>query len=146
MRTNQRLARLWLDALATKLGVSAGTIDTYTDDLNCYLGWLDENSLGLDMAGREGDVHQDKANDLPAELVHGALTDHYRKTLDEPIPALGDLRPRAAAQTAAGRRKVVDWLKHLENQTKSGRQPDNSMASYDFTWLWRDLGLERLRR
>ena len=102
------------------------------------------------MAGRDGDEHLDQAGDLPAELqaelVHGALTDHYRKTLDEPIPALGDLSPRAAAQTAAGRRKVADWLKHIENQTKSGNLPDGPMASYDFTWLWRDLGLEKLRR
>ncbi|QRM34574.1 hypothetical protein JO965_36300 (plasmid) [Microvirga sp. VF16] len=102
------------------------------------------------MTRRDGSTHQDQASDLPAELqaelVHGALTDHYRKTLDEPIPALGDLSPRAAARTAAGRRKVADWLKHIENQTKSGRQSDDPMASYDFTWLWRDLGLEKLRR
>ncbi|MBJ6127492.1 hypothetical protein [Microvirga splendida] len=102
------------------------------------------------MAGRDGDVHQDRASDLPAELqtelVHEALTDHYRKTLDEPISALGDLSPRAAVQTAAGRRKVVDWLKHIENQSKSGGQPDDPMVSYDFTWLWGDLGLEKLRR
>ena len=53
MRTNQRLAQLWLDALATELGASAGTIATYTDDLNCYLAWLKENSLGLDEVGLE---------------------------------------------------------------------------------------------
>ena len=53
MRTNQRLAQLWLDALATELGASAGTIGTYTDDLSCYLAWLDENSLGLDDVGLE---------------------------------------------------------------------------------------------
>jgi integrase/recombinase XerD len=53
MRTNHRLAQLWLDALATELGASAGTIATYTDDLNCYLVWLDENSLGLDEVGLE---------------------------------------------------------------------------------------------
>jgi integrase/recombinase XerD len=53
MRTNQRLAQLWLDALATELGAAAGTIDTYTDDLNCYLAWLDENSLGLNEVGLE---------------------------------------------------------------------------------------------
>jgi integrase/recombinase XerD len=53
MRTNHRLAQLWLDALATELGASAGTIDTYTDDLNCYLAWLDENSFGLDDVGLE---------------------------------------------------------------------------------------------
>jgi integrase/recombinase XerD len=53
MRTNKRFAQLWLDALATELGASAGTIDTYTDDLNCYLAWLDENSLGLADVGLE---------------------------------------------------------------------------------------------
>jgi integrase/recombinase XerD len=53
MRTNQRLARLWLDALATELGASAGTLATYTDDLNCYLSWLDENSLALNEVGLE---------------------------------------------------------------------------------------------
>ena len=53
MRTNRRLAELWLDALTTELGASAGTIATYTDDLNCYLVWLDENSLGLNNVGLE---------------------------------------------------------------------------------------------
>ncbi len=53
MRTNRRFAQLWLDALATELGAAAGTIDTYTDDLNCYLAWLDENSLSLDEVSLE---------------------------------------------------------------------------------------------
>jgi integrase/recombinase XerD len=53
MRTNQRLAQLWIDALATELGASAGTIHTYTDDLNCYLAWLGEKSLRLDEVGLE---------------------------------------------------------------------------------------------
>jgi integrase/recombinase XerD len=53
MRTNQRLTQIWLDALATELGAAAGTIDTYTDDLICYLVWLEENSLGLNEVGLE---------------------------------------------------------------------------------------------
>jgi integrase/recombinase XerD len=53
MRSNRRLAELWLDALKTELGALTGTIDTYTDDLNCYLAWLDETSLGLDDVGLE---------------------------------------------------------------------------------------------
>ncbi|WP_230532369.1 tyrosine recombinase [Microvirga roseola] len=53
MRANRRLGQLWLDALATELGAAAGTIATYTDDLNCYLAWLDENSLKLDEVGLE---------------------------------------------------------------------------------------------
>jgi hypothetical protein len=58
------------------------------------------------LAGRDGDVHPTEASDLPAEvqaeLVHEALTAHYRKTLDEPIPVLGDLSPRAAARSWTG--------------------------------------------
>jgi integrase/recombinase XerD len=53
MHANRRLAQLWLDALATELGASAGTIDTYTDDLNCYLAWLNENSIRLYDVGLE---------------------------------------------------------------------------------------------
>jgi integrase/recombinase XerD len=53
MHANRRLAQLWLDALATELGASAGTIDTYTDDLNCYLAWLHESSIRLDDVGLE---------------------------------------------------------------------------------------------
>ena len=56
---------------------------------------------------------------LPPEelkrVVHQGLTDHYRRTLDEPIPALGDRSPRQAAKTAKGRDKVIAWLKMLEN-------------------------------
>ncbi|WP_414474829.1 tyrosine recombinase [Microvirga sp. M2] len=53
MGANHRLAQLWLDALATELGASAGTIATYTDDLNCYLAWLDGISLDLNDVGVE---------------------------------------------------------------------------------------------
>lgn len=53
MCANLRLSQLWLDALATELGASAGTIATYTDDLTCYLAWLEENSLGLNEVGLE---------------------------------------------------------------------------------------------
>src|SRR5215210_7625969 len=48
MRANRRLAQLWLDALATELGAAAGTIETYTDDLNCYLTWLEAQNLDLE--------------------------------------------------------------------------------------------------
>lgn len=79
------------------------------------------------------------------EVVHQGLDAHYHRVLYEPIPALGGKTPRAAAKTAKGRAAVVAWLKTLENH--SGRQkPGDPMASYDFGWLWRELGLETLRR
>jgi hypothetical protein len=45
----------------------------------------------------------------------------------------------------AGRDQLAVWLKHLENL--SGRQlVDDPMATYDFAWMWQELGIEELRR
>jgi len=103
------------------------------------------------------DLEQMLATDRPAPeptglsskqeraLLHQTLDTHYRRVLDEPIPALGGETPRAAAKTAKGRGPVVAWLKTLENH--SGRQkPGDPMGSYDFGWLWRELGIEAMRR
>lgn len=46
-RGNRRLARLWLDALAAERGATPGTLDTYGDDIACYLGFLAERRLAL---------------------------------------------------------------------------------------------------
>lgn len=83
--------------------------------------------------------------DEERSIVHQALTDHYRNTLDEPIPALGNQTPRKAVNTAKGRKKVIAWLKMLENQSAQQR-PEDPMAAYDFTWLWRELGVGDERR
>jgi hypothetical protein len=43
--------------------------------------------------------------DEERRIIHQGLTDHYRRTLDEPIPSLGNQSPRKAAKIAkAGRR------------------------------------------
>ena len=78
-------------------------------------------------------------------LVLQTLDDHYRRVLDEPIPALGGRSPRQAAKTAKGREKVAAWLKTLENHA-AYRPPDDPIGSYDFAWMWRELGAESLRR
>ena len=83
--------------------------------------------------------------DEERSIVHQALTDHYRKTLDEPIPALGGQTPRKAVKTAKGRKKVIAWLKMLENQSAQ-QGPEDPMGAYDFTWLWRELGVGDERR
>ncbi len=83
--------------------------------------------------------------DEERSIVHQALTDHFRKTLDEPIPALGNQTPRKAVKTAKGRKKVIAWLKMLENQSAQQR-PEDPMGAYDFTWLWRELGVGDQRR
>ena len=53
--------------------------------------------------------------------------------------------PRKAVKTAKGRKKVIAWLKMLENQSAQQR-PEDPMGAYDFTWLWRELGVGDERR
>lgn len=60
--------------------------------------------------------------------------------------ALGDITPRAAVQTAASRHRVAGWLKHLENRSSSQLDANDPIATYDFTWMWRELGIENLRK
>jgi hypothetical protein len=85
--------------------------------------------------------------DVPMEqnrdIVHGFLDRHYREVLDQPVPMLGDETPRAAVKTEAGRIKVADWLKMMENQTAKANGP---MRNYSFGWLWAELGIGELRR
>src|SRR3546814_5289169 len=57
------------------------------------------------------------APEVATPLIHAMLDRQYRATLDEPIGILGDITPRAAVQTAAGRHRVAGWLKHLENRS-----------------------------
>ena len=78
-------------------------------------------------------------------IVQQSLEAHYRQTLDQPIPLLGNVSPRQAVGTPRGREKVAAWLKMLENNGMR-RPDDDPMAGYDFRWMWAELGIERLRR
>ena len=86
------------------------------------------------------------APEVATPLIHAMLDRQYRATLDEPVGMLGDITPRAAVQTAAGRHRVAGWLKHLENRSSSQLDANDPMATYDFTWMWRELGIENLRK
>jgi hypothetical protein len=78
-------------------------------------------------------------------IVQQSLEAHYRQTLDQPLPLLGNISPRQAVRTPRGREKVAAWLKMLENNGMR-RPADDPMAGYDFRWMWAELGIERLRR
>ncbi len=78
-------------------------------------------------------------------LIHAHLDRHYVKILDEPLPVLGHVSPREAARTDAGRSKVVDWLKDMENHVARTGDGTDPMADYDFGWIWRELGITEKR-
>ncbi len=70
---------------------------------------------------------------------------HYGKSLDDPVEILDDRSPRQAARRKAGRNRVADWLKFMENSElhRAGLLGD---SPYDFTWMWEELGVAELRQ
>ena len=83
--------------------------------------------------------------EIEQEIMAELLDRHYRQTLDQPIEALGDKTPRQAVRTKSGRTQTVAWLKYLETMT-ARQNRDKEMAGYNFSWMWRELGIEELRR
>lgn len=81
---------------------------------------------------------------LARQMAHEHLEHHYRETLDQPIPALDGKTPRQAARSTEGRKKVIEWLKTIEN--RSARQTGSPVADYDFSWMWDELGLSDHRK
>jgi hypothetical protein len=101
------------------------------------------------MAARPPGGGASLASGLPPEqerdVLHAFLDRHYEALLDDKVPSLGGLTPREAATTDVGRRKLVEWLKYLENNTER-HDPADPARDYDFLWLWKELGIEGLRR
>jgi hypothetical protein len=89
------------------------------------------------------------SDEVPPEIarpiIHAHLDHHYRETLDRALPALGNVSPREAARSDAGRARVVDWLKEMENHAAKAGGDNNHMASYDFGWIWQELDVAELR-
>jgi hypothetical protein len=88
--------------------------------------------------------------DIPDEercaIVHDCLERHYKEVIDQPVPMLDGKSPRALVRTESGRIKVADWLKMMENSTAKAADHNNVLATYDFGWLWNELGIDELRR
>lgn len=97
------------------------------------------------MTRAESRHRTDAPNSLPpdveAELLHTYYEDHYRAWVDQPVPALDNLTPRQAAGDRRRRPKLIGLLKEFEN--RAAHDARAGRPSYDFTWMWGELGLER---
>jgi hypothetical protein len=83
--------------------------------------------------------------DAAARVMKEVLDRHYRRVIDEPLPAIGNVSPREAVGTQEGRGKVIAWLKHLENGEGRRGQREGT-PPYDFSWMWRELAVLEERR
>ena len=79
--------------------------------------------------------------EIEAQLVGEMYERHYRTWPDQPLPALGGRTPREAARLASTRSTLIALLKQME--TMNERQRRQGRPTYDFTWMWAELGLER---
>lgn len=78
------------------------------------------------------------------QVVHQFKEQHYRHTLDDKVPMLGNRTPRQCARDPKRRAQLVAWLKEIENgeqhQARASGQPP-----FDVRWMWRELGVEEPR-
>jgi len=94
---------------------------------------------------RAPQTNEPKEPDIPIEEQRKILgeyyEDHYRKWLDEPVPALGNRTPCHAARLKTVRPKLVALLKDFESHSE--RQRRAGEIAYDFSWMWDELELNR---
>jgi len=128
-----RATSLVTDTLAGLVGAPTTTVQTVDEAIAALRDQSHKSATAI-------------APEIATPLIHAELDRSYRATLDTPVAMLGDVTPRAAASTAAGRERLSAWLKYLENLSDNQPDPNNPIATYDFGWLWRELGIEKLRR
>ncbi|HEV8262094.1 MAG TPA: hypothetical protein VGQ19_15240, partial [Burkholderiales bacterium] len=81
---------------------------------------------------------------IPREVQEALVLDHlgrhYRKWLDEPIPALSDRTPREAARDHTLRPELVNLIRGLEGMYQQALKEE--APAYDPSWMWSELGIE----
>jgi len=83
--------------------------------------------------------------ELAAKIMADYLDQHYRNCLDEAIPMLDNKTPRQCASSKKDQAKVIEWLKHLENN-EHRRVARQGGKPYDSRWMWEELNLENIGR
>jgi len=107
-----------------------------------------EQALSEREAERDNDDGMNATDDIDPEIAAKIMEDyldqHYRNCLDEIIPMLGDKTPRQCASSKKDQAKVIEWLKHLENN-EHRRVASQGGKPYDSRWMWEELNLEKYR-
>ena len=107
-----------------------------------------EQLMAENERNQQGDGNRESTDtidpEIEAEIIHNTMDQHYRQCLDEPIPALDNKTPRQCARSKKGREKVIEWLKHLENN-ELRRAARQGQAAYDSRWMWDELKLDKHR-
>ena len=124
---------------------SAERANTIQDYLKTVLGELIGDPISVyesqqSMMMKQGFAAEESGSDPidSPELMTAFLDQHYRKILDQPIPALNNLTPRECAAIKEQSENLIQWLKGVENSTAKAE----NLAHYNFRWMWDELGIE----
>ncbi len=104
---------------------------------------LEENRTHRKDTGRQ-EPADDIDPEFKAEIIWHTLDQHYRRVLDESVPALDDKTPRQCVRSKHGREKVIEWLKLLQNN-ELRRAAGQGQQPYDSRWMWDELKLGQYR-
>jgi len=95
----------------------------------------------------DGEIRKESVKKIPEipeplreELMKKALEDHYRRWVDMPLPPLDGMTPTEASKTPAGRIKLMEVLKMIENGEE--RRSKDGKLYYDVRKLRKVLGIE----
>ncbi len=125
-------AEIGRDLLASHLGALVGAPLITHEDIK----------QTLDKSPGPGASEEDEIPpEIAAQIMRDYFDDHYRRTLDDPLPILDGKTPRQAVKTKKGRAQVIEWLKYLEN-SEHRRASGDGQEPYDMTWMWSELKLE----
>jgi hypothetical protein len=95
-------------------------------------------------AGREPTPVSEELREPAREAVLAMMTAHYERWLDEAVPMLGDVTPRAASADPARRERLAGMIEELEGMYEKALAAGE--AAYDPTWMWEELHLDDLAR
>jgi hypothetical protein len=79
--------------------------------------------------------------ELEQELYTKVMHEEYEKWFNEQIPALGGKTPIEAVKTKAGKQKVIEILKSIENDEEHNKR--DGKPHFDPSWMWERLNLKR---
>ncbi len=79
---------------------------------------------------------------LDKEELKSLMDQQYQEWLDNKNPDLGNKTPRQAVKSKAGRNKVIDLMKHIENTQQNHSGFNGPLPEYDFSWMIDELGIE----
>ena len=89
----------------------------------------------------ERDPSEEIPPEVKQELYENFIRKHYEKTLTEKLPIFGGKKPVDAVKTKPGRKKVIEWLKLLENSEEDKKRI--GQPNIDLTWMWERLGIDK---